>query len=56
MDLGPHATFIWASYGAMAVIILALSLWLWLDGRRYKQALSALERRGIKRQSSSSQS
>ncbi len=56
MDLGPHASFIWASYGAMAAIIMALSLWLWLDGRRHKQALIELERRGIKRQSSSAAS
>lgn len=56
MDLGPHAPFIWTSYGAMIVVILGLAVWLWLDGRRHKQALMNLERRGIKRQSSSAQS
>ena len=54
MDLGEHAMFIWASYGATVLAILGLAVWLWLDGRRHKNALADLERRGIKRQSSSS--
>lgn len=52
MDLGPHATFIWASYGAMTIVLLALGVWLWLDGRRHQAALDDLERRGVKRRSS----
>jgi len=56
MDFGPHAPFIWASYGAMASIVLIVFLWLWLDGRRHKRALTDFERRGTKRQSSSTDS
>ena len=54
MDLGQHAYFIWASYCAMALVLAGLALWLWIDGRRYKQALADLERRGVKRKSQSS--
>ena len=34
MDLGPHAGFIWAAYGVVAVVLAALVTWLVLDGRR----------------------
>lgn len=44
MDLGPHAGFIIASYAAMTAVIVALSIWLWLDGRRYKRALADLKK------------
>lgn len=53
MDLGQHASFIWASYGALILVLLALGLWLVLDGRRYQRALKDFEERGIKRTSSS---
>lgn len=42
LTLGPHAGFIVASYAAMIAVILALAVWLWLDGRRYKRALAEL--------------
>ncbi|MEQ1577575.1 MAG: heme exporter protein CcmD [Hyphomicrobium sp.] len=51
MDLGPHAAFIWLSYGIFAAVLAALTGWLWLDGKRQAQALSDLESRGVKRRS-----
>ena len=51
MDLGKHAVFIWASYGAVAIVLAALIIWLIADGRRYRKALDDLEARGVKRRS-----
>lgn len=52
MSLGPHAAFIWASYGAMLLVIVALVIWLVADGRRLERRLADLEARGIRRRSS----
>lgn len=49
MDLGPHATFIWISYGFVAATITALIAWLIWDGRRQQSALRDLEARGVRR-------
>jgi heme exporter protein D len=49
MDLGPHAVFIWASYGAVVVVLVALIAWLLHDGRRQRQRLLQLEARGVRR-------
>lgn len=49
MDLGPHAVFIWASWGAATVILAALILWLVVDGRAQKRRLAELEQRGLGR-------
>ena len=51
MDLGPHAAFVWASYGAAAVVLAALALWLVLDGRRQQRLIDELEARGVRRRS-----
>ena len=51
MDLGPHASFIWASYAAVTLVIGGLIVWLLADGRRQQRALADLEKRGIKRRS-----
>lgn len=51
MDFGPHATFIWASYIAVAVVIAALLCWLVFDGRRQEGRLADLEARGVRRRS-----
>lgn len=52
MDLGPHAAFIWASYGAFVLILALLVGWIWLDGRRQARALADADRRGGRRRSS----
>ena len=43
MDLGPHSSFIWASYGIVTLVIGALIGWLVIDGRRQQRALDELE-------------
>lgn len=43
MDLGPHAAFIWAAYGACALVIAALIGWLVADGRRQQSVLDEIE-------------
>ena len=43
MDLGPHATFIWVAYGAVAVVIALLVGWLITDGRRQRRLLDGIE-------------
>ena len=52
MDLGPTAMFIWASYGVVALVLIALTGWLVFDGRRLKKHLNALEQGGIRRRAS----
>lgn len=47
--LGPHAGFILASYAAVAVILVGLTLSIVLDHRVQKRALAALEQRGAGR-------
>ena len=51
MDLGPHATFIVAAYGAAALALLALVFWVWLDYRALQRALKVLEAQGVTRRS-----
>jgi heme exporter protein D len=51
MDLGPHAAFIWASYGAFVFIVGAIIGWTVFDGRRQARALAEADRRGLKRRS-----
>jgi heme exporter protein D len=51
-DLGPHASFIWASYAAVTIVIGALIVWLLADGARYRRQLRDLEARGVRRRSS----
>ncbi|MGD9921625.1 MAG: heme exporter protein CcmD [Pseudorhodoplanes sp.] len=51
MDLGPHATFIIASYAATAFILAMLIGWIVAENRALKRRLADLESRGIKRRS-----
>jgi heme exporter protein D len=51
MNLGPHAGFIWASYGIVALALAGLIGWLVLDGKRLQRQLDALEARGVRRRS-----
>lgn len=51
MDLGPHAQFVWAAYGAAIVVLAALLTWLGWQGARYQKQLADLEARGVRRRS-----
>ncbi|MFG1461597.1 heme exporter protein CcmD [Xanthobacter sp. DSM 24535] len=46
-----HALFIYASYGASALGLGALTLWLLIDNRTQSKALADLEARGVRRRS-----
>lgn len=52
MDLGPHASFIIASYAAAALVVLALIAWVVADRRRLQATLDTLEAEGVVRRSS----
>jgi heme exporter protein D len=49
MDLGPHAAFVWAAYGATAAVLAALAAWLVFDGRRQQRLIDELDARGVRR-------
>jgi heme exporter protein D len=51
MDLGPHAFFIVASYGAAAVIVALLIGWIIGENRSLTRKLAEFEARGITRRS-----
>jgi heme exporter protein D len=51
MDLGPHAAFIWAAYGATALIISGLVARAIFEERHQKKALVKLEEQGVRRRS-----
>jgi heme exporter protein D len=51
MDLGPHAAFIVAAYGAAGGIVAALIIWVVLDRRHLHRMLHELESRGVSRRS-----
>ena len=53
IDLGKHAVFIWASYGVVTFVVLALIIWLWFDGKRHGSRLAELEASGVRRRSQS---
>lgn len=49
MNLGPHAAFIWFSYGAVASVVLVMIAVLYFEGRRLAAELARLEADGIRR-------
>jgi heme exporter protein D len=49
MSLGPHAAFIWACYGAVALALSGLVVWLVADGRRLAREIAAIEARSARR-------
>jgi heme exporter protein D len=51
MDLGPHASFIIASYAAAAFILAILIGWIATENRTLNRILADYEQRGIKRRS-----
>ena len=46
-----HTFYIAMSYGIMAVTVLCLIGWVWLDGRARRKELAELEASGIRRRS-----
>ena len=55
MELGPHANFIVAAYGASALIIVTLIVWIVADYRAQLRVLTDLERQGVTRRSAREQ-
>lgn len=51
LDLGPHAGFIWASYGATLILLGGLIAWIRADGRHQLRLLDELEAQGVQRRS-----
>jgi heme exporter protein D len=51
MDLGPHAAFIWAAYGATALVISALITRAVMEERKQKLILIRLDEQGVRRRS-----
>lgn len=49
MNLGPHAAFIVAAYGAALVVLGAVILWVTLDYRSQRRILNDLETRTRRR-------
>ena len=54
MDLGPNAVFVWTAYGAVAVVLVTLLLWLIVDGTRQQRRLDRLDAEGVRRRSTRS--
>jgi len=52
MNLGPHAAFILAAYGAAIVVVAGLIGWVIADFRAQKKVLGDLEAHGVTRRSS----
>ena len=50
--MSAHTGFIVAAYAMTAVVLVALVLWVVLDGRVQRRRLADLEARGVKRRSS----
>jgi heme exporter protein D len=51
MNLGPHAAFILAAWGAAIVVIAGLVGWVIVDFRAQKRVLGDLEAHGVTRRS-----
>lgn len=51
MNLGPHANFIIAAYSVAALVVAALTIWIWRDYATQRRLLRDLEDRGVSRRS-----
>ena len=51
LDLGPHAAFIFATYGVTFVAVATLALFIVEDDRKQRRLIAELERKGIRRRS-----
>jgi heme exporter protein D len=49
VQLGPHAGFILAAYGAAGIMVLSLLVWVIVDYRAQRRALAELDRQGVSR-------
>ena len=49
--LGPYAAFIVSSYAIVALVVLALIVWVIADHRRQQAQLRGLEAQGVSRRS-----
>jgi heme exporter protein D len=47
--MGAHAGFIFAAYGATAILVAALVAWVVADHRTQRRALAAMEAQGVTR-------
>ncbi len=56
MDLGPHAFYIWTSYGVVFALLVVIIFWLIYDGHRLARIYKDLEERGVTRRSSKASS
>ena len=54
LDLGQHAGFIWAAYGATVVLLAGLITWIRADARHQLRLLDELEAQGVQRRSAKS--
>ena len=54
--LGPHASFIVASYVMTAVVVMALIGWIVADYAAQRRILERLDARGVKRRSRETES
>lgn len=48
---GSYAFYVYGSYGFAALVTIAVTLWIWSDGRARQKELAALEAAGIRRRS-----
>lgn len=55
-DLGDHAGFIWAAYGASFLVLAGLIAWIRLDAQYQQKMLKKLEAQGVRRRSDRSSS
>ncbi|MGO4354490.1 heme exporter protein CcmD [Rhizobium sp. RAF36] len=46
-----HAFYVYSAYGFAAIITIAVTIWIWADGRARQKELAALEASGIRRRS-----
>jgi heme exporter protein D len=46
-----HAFYVYSAYGFAAFVTIAVTLWIWADGRARQKELAALEASGIRRRS-----
>ena len=46
-----HAFYVYSSYGFAALVVIAVTVWTWADGRARQKELAALEASGVRRRS-----